>query len=215
MVLGIDTSGKNLGLALCSKGEIRASFLTSPGLRHGEIVQNMVAEFLNEHKIDFHDLEGISVTHGPGSFTGLRIGMAAAKGYCYALSLPLTGISTLLAGAHAVGKQADRVAAVMDARRSELYWAIFDCSGDVVRRVTPDTVSSIAELAGNLTEKTIICGPSQLENILVSRIGKPEYCINDDFNLAVPAAMIGERDISQGVRSDAGSLTPAYVRSDF
>ena len=79
MVLGIDTSGENLGLALSNQGKLIASSLTKPGLRHGGIIQQMIDGFLKGSGLGFSDLTGISVTLGPGSFTGLRIGLAAVK----------------------------------------------------------------------------------------------------------------------------------------
>lgn len=94
MVLGIDTSGENLGLAICQDGDIMFSSLSRPGLRHGEIIQKVTKDFLLKNRISFNDLSGVSVTIGPGSFTGLRIGLSAAKGYSYSLGIPLAGVST-------------------------------------------------------------------------------------------------------------------------
>ena len=81
MILAIDTSGQNLGLALAANGECVSSLLLKPGLKHGEILQNTIAEFIDKAGVDFDKLTAIASTLGPGSFTGLRIGLAAAKAY--------------------------------------------------------------------------------------------------------------------------------------
>lgn len=215
MILGIDTSGKNLGLAVCSQGKLTASSLTKPGLRHGEIVQKMIDGFFKEHDLCFDDLTGISVTLGPGSFTGLRIGLAAAKGYSYALQLPLTGVSTLLAGSAAFSQLSQKVVVVVDARRNEYYSAAFDCSDDLSLRLTPDRVGPLSSLKELADDNVVVFGPSYLKELFDSEIGLGEYYNNDDFNLAIPASLYGERDIKNGRNMDIDSLVPIYLRSDF
>ncbi len=215
MILGIDTSGKNLGLAVCSQGKLTASSLSKPGLRHGEIVQKMIDGFLKEHDLCFDDLTGISVTLGPGSFTGLRIGLAAAKGYSYALHLPLTGVSTLLAESAAFSQFSQKVVVVVDARRNEYYSAAFDCSDDLSLRLTPDRVGPLSSLKELADDNVVVFGPSYLKELFDSEIGPGEYYNNDDFNLAIPASLYGERDIKNGRNTDIDPLVPIYLRSDF
>ena len=163
MILGIDTSGKNLGLAVNDKGKTIASSLTKPGLRHGEIIQKMIDGFLKEHNLCFDVLTGISVTLGPGSFTGLRIGLAAAKGYSYALGLPLTGISTLLAGSAAFSHFPKKVVVVINARQNEYYWAAFDCSDNLSKRFTPDQVGPISSLKESIDDDVVFSGPPHMK----------------------------------------------------
>lgn len=213
MVLGIDTSGKNLGLAICHDGQLLYSSLSKPGLRHGEILQNVLENFLSGNGISFRDLTGISVTIGPGSFTGLRIGLTAAKGYSYSLQIPLAGVSALLAGAYAYSKFGRRVVVVIDARRNEYYWAIFDCSGKYPIRRSEDSIGSLSDLKEMASEDVIFFGPSHMQKLFLSEIKHCEYHISDDFNLAIIASWLGEQDIINGRNVDTATVVPLYLRS--
>jgi tRNA threonylcarbamoyladenosine biosynthesis protein TsaB len=215
MVLGIDTSAENLGLAICRDGNIIFSSLSRPGLRHGEILQKVMDDFLFERGVDFSDLTGVSVTIGPGSFTGLRIGLSAAKGYSYSLGIPLAGVSTLLAGAYAHSNLDRKVLVVIDAKRKEFYWAIFDCSDRYPKRLSRDSIGSLGDLREMASENVIFFGPSHLEELFLSEIKNCEYHVSDDFNLAITASRLGEQDIINGRNIDTATVVPFYLRSRF
>ena len=215
MILGIDTSGKNLGLALCDEGRLIASSTICTDLRHGEILQLRLQKFLKANGLSFDSLTGISVTLGPGSYTGLRISLVAAKGYAYALAIPLLGISTLMAAASAYRNYPKQVCPMLDARRRELYRATFDCSRALPRRLSPDMVGGFGELAASQGEDLLIFGPAALEAQIMRNNSRCEYAINDDYNLAEGAARLGEIDISGGRRLDVATAVPSYIRRDF
>ncbi len=213
--MGIDTSGENLGLAICQDGDIMFSSLSRPGLRHGEIIQKVTKDFLLKNRISFNDLSGVSVTIGPGSFTGLRIGLSAAKGYSYSLGIPLAGVSTLLAGAYAFANLDKRVFVVIDAKRKEYYWAIFDCSDEYPKRLSRDSVGSIADLKEMVSDDIIFFGPSHIEKLFLSEFEGCEYRVSDNFNLADTASYLGEQDIKNRRNIDAAVVVPFYLRSRF
>ncbi len=215
MILAIDTSGQNLGLALLSEGDIINSILLKPGLRHGEIIQEEVDRFLDNSKVKFGDVGGMAVTLGPGSFTGLRIGMAAVKGYAYSLNIPISGISTLFAGSHYFSNIDQKVVVIVDARRDEFYFAKFDCSGDEPARLTDDTAGNLNQLQKSINDDTILFGPSHLAEQFVALDGQSRYHISDDFNLAEPTARWGERNIKSSDLLDLETATPVYVRAGF
>ena len=212
MVLGIDTSGKNLGLAICHDGQVLYSSLSKPGLRHGEILQKVLKDFLSSNEIGFRDLTGVSVTIGPGSFTGLRIGLAAAKGYSYSLQIPLACVSALLAGAYAYSNFGKKVVVVIDARRNEYYWSMFDCSGKYPIRRSEDSIGSLSDLKEMASEDIIFFGPSYLEKLFLAEIKRCEYHVSDDFNLAIIASCLGEQDIIKGKNVDTATVVPLYLR---
>lgn len=213
MILAIDTSGQNLGLALADERKCHHSTLLKPGLKHGEILQNTVSDFMKDSAINFEQLTAIAVTLGPGSFTGLRIGMAAAKAYSYALNIPLTGISTLESGAYAIKGSACPVIVLFDAKRNEIYWAAFDCSGETPSRLTSDTVGPIERLEELARNDSIFFGPRSLEGILKQYLGVADYRHNDDFNLAIPAAIRGEQDFKRRMYLERDELVPIYLRN--
>lgn len=215
MILAIDTSGKGLGFALCENGDIKASQLTKPGLRHGEILQSALADFLNANRIGFADITGLAVTMGPGSFTGLRIGLAAAKGYCYAFNLPLAGTSTLLAAASLCPGKSEKLIVVADAGRNELYYAMFDCTKDTPSRLVPDSIGCPDKITGLAEKDGSFCGPEHLKEQIIAGVGQCSYYNIDDYNLAIPAALEGETAILKRAYLDIKTATPVYVRSGF
>lgn len=212
MNLGIDTSGTSLGLAAVADGSVIAERLTYPGLKHGEIIQNEIGRFLRDNEISFADLKGIATTIGPGSFTGVRIGLAAAKAYAYALKIPLAGLSTLHAIAGCVRANNIKLVSLLDARRNEIYWAVFERNNGQVARLSPDSIGKIDDLAELMEIDPILYGPAHLQARFERQYGAIIYRPNDEFNLAVPAALIGEDDIKHGRYFDLGSCTPIYLR---
>jgi tRNA threonylcarbamoyladenosine biosynthesis protein TsaB len=215
MILGIDTSGKNLGLALCDGGSLAASFLKTTGLKHGEILEMEVQGFLEANGAALNSLSGIAVTLGPGSFTGLRIGLAAAKGYAYALNIPMAGVSTLLAAATAYRNYSKKVLTVLDARRGEIYTATFDCSSELPRRLSPDLVGKFDDLTGLNGDDMLIFWPSMFEEQPRLKNSQWEYAINDDYNMAEGAACLGEIELLSGRQLDVALAVPSYLRHDF
>jgi len=215
MILGIDTSGYSLGLAVSEEEKVIASELTKPGLRHGEILQSKLAEFLSANRILLNSLTGVSVTIGPGSFTGLRIGLAGAKGYCYGLNLPLTGISTLLAAAMASKNNDRKTIVIIDAKRDEFYYALFDYAKGHTQRLSPDIVGPIESFKDIVNQKTCFLGPAHLAKQFIAQFGVTDYLMSDDLNLAESACLAGERDIRQGKVLNTAEAVPVYLRSGF
>jgi tRNA threonylcarbamoyladenosine biosynthesis protein TsaB len=215
MILALDTSGKNLGLALCDNRKVIASRLTHPGLKHGEILQAAVGNFLNEAQAGFNKLTGIAVTLGPGSYTGLRIGLAAAKGYAYALKLPLAGFSTLEAGAGFLHDVSQKVVSIIDARRQEYYYAVFDCLGDRPMNVIPDSIGSLEDVRKLIDDNTIIVGPPSIKELIVAETDFSDYHNSDNLNLAEPAGLWAVRKIEAGETLDTATAVPVYLRVEF
>ena len=215
MILGMDTSGRNLGLALYEEGRMIGSWLKTTALKHGEILQTRVGEFLKENGSTLNALTDIAITLGPGSFTGLRIGLAAAKGYAFALSIPIAGASTLMAAATAYRNYPGKVCAVIDARREEIYSATFDCRGELPRRISPDKVGGFDELVAPGEDDLLIFGPAALKEKIKGLNAQCEYVINDNYNLAEGVVRLAEIDLSSGRQLDISTAVPSYLRQDF
>lgn len=132
IILHIETSTKACSVALAEGGHLLASdFRTFEHYAHAETLNPMIQELMLKAKRNFKDLEAISVSSGPGSYTGLRIGISSAKGFCYGLEIPLIAISSLEIMAAAAknyeGKNENAVLVpMMDARRMEVYSSTFD-----------------------------------------------------------------------------------------
>lgn len=127
LILCIETATTNCSVALSKGGELLALKEDySNNYSHAERLHIFIDEILKENELAPEDLDAIAVSKGPGSYTGLRIGVSAAKGLCFALDIPLISVSTLTSLAHQVGEEeGDFIVPLLDARRMEVYTAGF------------------------------------------------------------------------------------------
>jgi tRNA threonylcarbamoyladenosine biosynthesis protein TsaB len=126
-ILNIETATKNCSVALAKEGKtILCKEIAEEGYSHAERLHVFIEEIVKEAGIAFSDLAAIAVSQGPGSYTGLRIGVSAAKGLCYALGIPLIAIDTLQTLASQITVSDGLIIPMIDARRMEVYSAVFD-----------------------------------------------------------------------------------------
>jgi tRNA threonylcarbamoyladenosine biosynthesis protein TsaB len=150
-VLNIETSTTNCSVALSKNGSVVAyKEDNSLGYSHAERLHVYIDEVLQTAKVSIDQLDAIAISKGPGSYTGLRIGVSAAKGLCYALDVPLISVPTLEALAHQVDAPKGAVVAMLDARRQEVYSAIFDDHFSELRAteaevLTPESYQELLE----------------------------------------------------------------------
>lgn len=129
IILSIETATTNCSVSLSKDGEtfaLKEDY--NNGYSHAERLHVFIEEILNEHAIKKSELSAIAVSKGPGSYTGLRIGVSAAKGLCYALGIPLISVSTLESLAHQVQASEGFIVPMLDARRMEVYAEVFDAN---------------------------------------------------------------------------------------
>ncbi|SKB38912.1 tRNA (adenosine(37)-N6)-threonylcarbamoyltransferase complex dimerization subunit type 1 TsaB [Maribacter arcticus] len=143
VILNLETSSTNCSVCLAKDGVILAmKELNSENYSHAEKLHVFIEEVMNEAALKMQDLEAIAVSKGPGSYTGLRIGVSAAKGLCYAMDVPLVSVSTLKSMASQL-KSVDEdalVIPVLDARRMEVYSAVFDNHLNQVRETKAEII---------------------------------------------------------------------------
>jgi tRNA threonylcarbamoyladenosine biosynthesis protein TsaB len=149
-ILNIESSTTNCSISLSLEGKvISIKEDNDEKYTHSTNLHSFIKYVLNESNVSINELSAIAVSNGPGSYTGLRIGVAAAKGLCYALDIPLISISTLLVLAKQIKFKKDGlIIAVMDARRNEVYSAVYDKSYNKIREVIPEIINedSFSEL---------------------------------------------------------------------
>lgn len=135
-ILNIETSTKNCSVALSLDGQlVCCKEIADQGYSHAEKLHQFVEQVIAEANIDLNNLCAIAVSAGPGSYTGLRIGVSTAKGLCYALQIPLLAIDTLTSLAQQVTHTDGIIIPMIDARRMEVYSAIFNPQKEQIRRV--------------------------------------------------------------------------------
>ena len=152
-ILNIETATKNCSVALAKEGKtILCKEIAEEGYSHAERLHVFIEEIIKEVGITFQDLIAIAVSQGPGSYTGLRIGVSAAKGLCYALDIPLIAVDTLQVLASQATVSSGLIIPMLDARRMEVYSAIFTPNYEKQRAVQAEiiTENSFEELQETL-----------------------------------------------------------------
>lgn len=152
LILGLESSAKAASAALCRDGELIAQYSQCSGLTHSRTLLPMVEDLLRNTETRLDDVEAVAVACGPGSFTGIRIGVAAVKGLCWAAEKPAIGVSTLAAMAWngVAAGEGSLICCCMDARRQQVYNALFEIRDAKPARLVPDRAISLEELAREL-----------------------------------------------------------------
>ncbi len=152
-ILNIETATKNCSVSLANEGKtILCKEIAEQGYSHAEKLHVFIEEILKEAAISVRDLKAVAISKGPGSYTGLRIGVSTAKGLCYALGVPLISIDTLQVLARQVVNEKGFIIPMIDARRMEVYSAVFDTQNNKIVEVQAEvlTEDSYATFSENL-----------------------------------------------------------------
>lgn len=147
LILAFESSAKAASVALCRDGHLVSQYSQCSGLTHSRTLLPMAEDMLKNAELTLRDVDLIAVAHGPGSFTGIRIGVSTVKGLAWAGDTPCVGVSTLEAMAWHGLAAGGVVCPVMDARRSQVYNALFEIRDGRPQRLCPDRPIALAELA--------------------------------------------------------------------
>jgi len=151
LILGIESSAKAASVALWRDGELLAESFQRTALTHSRTLLPMAEDLLRNAELTIHDVDCVAVAEGPGSFTGVRIGVATAKGLCWGAEKKAVGVSTLEAMSHlALAAEGEVVCCVMDARRAQVYGALYEIKDGRPCRLTEDRAMAAAELAAEV-----------------------------------------------------------------
>ena len=209
-ILALETSARAVSAAVSENGRILTSGYQDTGLTHSRTLMPIVEHILKNADLKPADMDAIAVAVGPGSFTGIRIGVAAAKGLALALDKPAIGVSTLAAMARNVAFADGLVVCAMDARRSQVYNATFSAEGGVLTRLTPDRAISLSELAEELrgAERSITLVGDGACLALPCRLAPPHLLLQNAVSVALEAKALA----SQGKMVSAQELAVFYLR---
>ena len=218
LILAFETTAKAGSVALTEHGKLLGEFYQNTGLTHSQTLMVMAQDLLKSCGKTASDVTAVAVAEGPGSFTGVRIGVAAAKGFAWGAQLPCYGISTLEAMAQTLGTWQGYVCPCMDARRSQVYNALFYVNQGVIQRVQPDraiALSQLGEELQNLREPVFLVGDGSnlcyntLKDTVPGLILPPEHRMHQR---ASGVALLAAREIAENIPGDANALTPNYLR---
>ena len=218
LILAFETSAKACSAALHDGARLLGESYQNTGLTHSQTLMTMAEDLIKTCGKAVGDVTHLAVAAGPGSFTGVRIGVAAAKGFAWGAELPVYGVSTLESMALSLGAFEGHVCACMDARRNQVYNALFLADSGALERVSDDRAISLAELKDELEH---IDGPiylvgdgaeltyRTLSPELDSLILPPEHRRQQRASGVALAAL---EAIARGESCDGASLQPNYLR---
>ena len=215
-LLAVDTSTQVCGVAVVDGEGMLSESLFASRQTHSRHLLSMVEETLQRSGFSLQDMEGLAVTCGPGSFTGLRIGMSVVKALAESCGLKVAGVSTLEAlavGARLWGKP---VLAMLDARKGEVYGGLYapDASGRMVAVIEPSAVSPEALLSQ--VEGEVLCvgtGSTAYRALIEESLGGRAH-FSEEHNLLKPSvvAQLGADAFACGAAVDPAGLVPIYLR---
>ena len=164
-ILALETSAKSVSCAVTDSGSVLASAYQCTGLTHSRTLMPMVEDLLKNAELTLDEIDRIAIAAGPGSFTGLRIGIAAVKGLAWAADKPCCAVSTLEAMAQNVRHMDGLIIGAMDARRNQIYNALFEAKGGALTRLCADRAIGLDELCEELkgdSRRKIVLGDGGL-----------------------------------------------------
>ena len=218
LILAFETSAKAASVALTDGEKLLAENYQNTGLTHSQTLLPMAQQLLESCGYTPDQVDAVAVAAGPGSFTGVRIGVAAAKGFAWGGEKPCYGVSTLEAMALQLGAWEGLVVPVMDARRNQVYTATFCARGGKLERQCDDraiALDALKEELKNVKEPIFLVGDGSIlcYNTLSAEI--PQLILPPEHRMhqrAVGVAMAAARQICAGAPGDGAQLAPNYLR---
>ena len=215
LTLAIDTATKVCAVALCQENEIIAEYRINAGMTHSEGLMPQIAQILERTKTKREDIELLAISTGPGSFTGLRIGLATVEAMAYSWQIPLVGIDTLKALAYNIPLSGQVLFPLLDAQKGNFYGAIYEwIDGQLIEHL-PVSVLSAAEVllqAEQMSKKNIFLGECKK---LIEK-GLPQNCEIAPESMRLPkassVAIAGQNKFANGDKTTAFLLDLHYIR---
>lgn len=218
-ILGIDSSGLVASAAICSNDIVVAEFTVNNKQTHSQTLLPMIAQVVEMSGVALEELDAIAVASGPGSFTGLRIGAATAKGLGLALNVPLVAVPTLEGLAYRLAGMDGLICPMMDARRSQVYSGIYrvnELNLDVICAQDALPVQDMIGKINELGEKVTVLGdgvPVHYDLLKEQLTVKwQEAPIHLSRQSAASVAVLGQHYLSQGKEQTAAAFRPDYLR---
>jgi len=213
-ILAVDTSSQRLSLALRFGGRTRTQVNLAPSKRHAEVILPEIEALLRREGLQPKDLEGVAVGLGPGSFTGLRVGVAAMQGMAQSLGVPAAGVSSFLAVAEA--GEAEIALVIEDARQDSVYAGMYAREGAAWTPLLPESLLTIPELAQRLPARSVaLTGPGAEKFLgLLAQAGAAYLILAPEATRFPEAAVIAR--LAEPLLAAGGvppeTLIPNYLR---
>ncbi|MGH7825253.1 MAG: tRNA (adenosine(37)-N6)-threonylcarbamoyltransferase complex dimerization subunit type 1 TsaB [Candidatus Binatia bacterium] len=232
-ILGIDTATSIASVALIEDGELAAEEIqpqtgtavaassAAPRANHAETILPLIDAVLGRHGLSASQLSGLAASIGPGSFTGLRIGLSTIKGLGYSSGIPVVGVSTLLANASRTTEWEGLICSFLDARKNEVYAALFRKSGSKLSRFTQDIVAparSVVRLVQSIGDRAPCLfvgeGAEVYRQLLSETLGTQAHLLSAAAlpSVAAAVARVSEERFRRNDVDPLATLIPLYLR---
>ena len=215
-VLGVDTATRRCSVAVLIDDKPAVELERVSGQTHSVHLMPMIRDALAQAELDLGEIDGFAVTVGPGSFTGLRIGISTVKGLAFAARKPCVGISTLEALAYPCLPRPDPICTFMDARKGEVYAAFFRGSGDRLQRIGEEQVAAPDEILRTISSPHLFVGDAveiyrdRIRAVVgnCAVLAPQEFC----FPKASTVARLARGPLELAGSKGPGRLVPHYIR---
>ncbi|MCI2229351.1 tRNA (adenosine(37)-N6)-threonylcarbamoyltransferase complex dimerization subunit type 1 TsaB [Polaribacter sp. MSW13] len=214
IILNIETATKNCSVSIAKNGEILAmKELNNGNYSHAEVLHPFIVDVLKEAKLTTKEIDAVAVSKGPGSYTGLRIGVSAAKGLCFAFNKPLISIETLSSLAHSISIDDGLIVPMLDARRMEVYSVVFDKNHKQIRDIKAQIIDAHS-FSDELAKGKVYFlgdGSQKCKEILTN---KNAVFVDDKFPSAKEMAKLSFDKYKKNDIEDVAYFEPFYLK-DF
>ncbi|MBE6022134.1 MAG: tRNA (adenosine(37)-N6)-threonylcarbamoyltransferase complex dimerization subunit type 1 TsaB [Cellulosilyticum sp.] len=218
-LLAIDASGVAGSVAYIKNGKLVGEYYFCDKLTHSQTIMPMLEHMKSLIEMDLDEIDAVAVTAGPGSFTGLRIGVTAAKALALALDVPIVGVPTLDVIAHSIYFTEHYICPIMDARRNQVYTSLYKWKGEVFERELDHMATDMDEYLETLKAyegKIIFLGDGvsvhqeRIQNVLGNQaLFAPSFCMMQHASVL---AVMAEKLYTEGKAEDASTFVPMYLR---
>jgi len=215
-ILAVDTATRSCSVAVVENHSILAEQIVVTRQTHAKHLMGMIQATIRSAEINFADLEGFAVSRGPGSFTGLRIGISTVKGLATATGKPVIGVSTLDALAMQSANASYLICSLLDARRGEVYYCGYRYLEGVLKKETAEQLLTPEKLLQGINEVCVFIGKGSVvyRDTIVNKLGKLalfEPAAHHTIRASTVADIAIERLLS-GDTDDAATFVPVYLR---
>ncbi len=219
IIMAFDSTARSASVAVCDGSRALAVYNIDNGLTQSELLLPMAEDILRSLKLSFEDVEIFACSEGPGSFTGVRIGVSLVKGLVFGKNIPCIGVSTLEALAENMRGISGIIVPVMDARRSQVYCAVYESCADDLKCLVPDSAYSLSALADILRDfcnmpiylvgDGYTVAKDALSALGIELQSTPELLILENARSVATAAL---RKYERGEAVNDTELSPTYLR---
>ncbi len=217
LILALDSTAQVASVALCDGERLLAEYTVNNGNTHSETLLPMVESVFSVFGYTAKDIDLFAVSKGPGSFTGVRIGVSTVKGLAFGMNKPCVGVSTLEALAYNKIGHKGLICPVMNARRAQVYTALFHSDGQTLSRIMPDSALPISELDEYLkqyqNEELVLCGDGY--SITYPALTYPNLLPTEErlrHQSAYSVAQVAKKMFENGQYTDDKNLIVTYLR---